>query len=1128
MSTYFGSFIAATGFMRFFTWQRVLAAMVLLVLLGAGIAVWLLGSAYGRRIVAQKLRYGLTHNSELVLAPFRVEMSPWRDFPHLTASVQHLALTDTSFRQSVEVLRVGRADLRVELLSLLRGRVDVKRLVINDVTFRERTDSLGHSWGLRGKRRKGTGNAPFFNLILDELIVNNFRISTQNTYSRSAFGASARQARLTARLRNGKLRVAGTIDGELNYLRTKAGTLFEREPVQAWVNYTYRFEEREGHLWHTRATLNGDTIAVRGTHRVDPSQPVGTIMNLKFVGNQPLTEVLRAALPPRLEPYLAGAVSTSKAHIHYSISGLSGPKVSPRNVLTFGLRDANLQWPDSARRISHWDLQGSYDNGPLHRPKSTVLTLRQCRIHSPAGQLDVALTLRDFRRPFVDGQFRGRTTLPELAAMVSPGRWRARGGLADLNVRVRGLLPPRPGQPGYGQAQKRLSMRGAVTLRNASFLLPVRGADLSSLNVRVGLNDSLWKLSNASGVLNGMRFQASATTTHLLDYLTDRHPTASISGQFAVDELSVTQLRSLMRPVPRTASEGFALNGNRPRRPRPLRDKAQLAATLGSELIPRGLLLNVDLRCQRLLLATDTLSGLAVTVRHDGRQVQLLNLAGQVWGGDVRGSVSWPTDSANRVALVQYQLGVHFRRLSYEQLLARLARPIQPKARPGAARVASRNRARKARSQGNGNGGPAVRDLLLAANGQLDLQIDRIVLPEGESMAEVQLRLTKTTNLLRMPYLRFRTPEGGYGDASGTAQIENLRLTAADADMTLRYKTLDVQRLLGLIASLTTPSDSVLTARTEARAQRRATRRAERVRTAPEHNPSLFSNGTLSAVLRVEANDVHYGPIRGGTFRLVSHLLDGQARIDECTVDALQGHLSLTGRMLSTANRAHHPTRVQLQMQDVQLPALFAATSAMGLNLLSSDNVRGTLRGVMDVRTDLDATFLPRLPQTVGYLKTDFRDLELLNVEVLMEALKFMKADRTSHLYFEPFSSEFVLNRSQLLIPKLRLNSNLSNLEVSGTYGLSGATNLFIGLKPLQALFGNNDKRVERIQKGEPVSNSKGKLTYVNLRRAVPGEKYKVRFFQKEEQRQAEAGVRQQMRSLFLTQRLDTTVRVLR
>ena len=1103
--------------MKFLTLRRILASVVLLGVVGAGVAIWWLGSAYGRRMVAQKVRFALTHNSELVLAPFRVEMSPWRDFPHLTASVQRVLLTDTSFHQAVPVLRIGRADLRVELLSLLRGRVQVTRLEVTDVDFQERTDSLGHTWGLRGKRRKGTGVAPSLNLKLDQLIVNNFRMSSLNGYSHSAFGAGARQARLTARLRGGVLRVAGTIDGELRYLRTKAGTLFEHEPVQAWVNYTYTFENRQGHLWHTRATLNGDTIRVSGTHRVDPQRPVGTLLDLKFVGNQPLVKVLRAALPPRFETYLAGAVSPSKAHIHYTIRGLSGPKVSPHNVLTFGLRGARLQWPDSARRINRWDLQGTYDNGAAHSIKSTVLTLRHCRVYSPAGQLDVSLTLRDFTRPFVNGHFRGVADLPQLAAVVALGRWQARGGTADIDVQLRGLLPPPPGRAALGPPRKIPSLRGTVTLRNASFLLPTRGADLSGLNVRMGLNDSVWQLSNASGVLNAMRFRASATTAYLYEYLTERHATASISGDFEVDELRVDRLRSLLRPVPPTNQPGFSPTSlPKPTRvPRNKAQRAQLAATLGSGLIPPGLLLNVGLRCQRLLLATDTLTNLAVVVQHDGHQVQLRNLAGEVWGGTVRGHIGWPTDSANRVAPVQYAVAVHFATLDYSRFLGRLARPAQAATRP------SRTRAARA-------GSPALRDLLLAANGRINLDIDRVLLPDDESLSQVQLRLEKTSTLMQMPYLRFRTPEGGFGEASGTAQVEGLHLTAADADVTLRYATLDVQRLLALIASLTAPSDSVVTARSLARDERRATRRAARLQR--PGNPSLFSNGVLSAVLRVEADQVRYGAIGGRQFRLVSHLLDGEAQLDACTVDALQGRISLSGNMLSTANRNRHPTRMQLRLEDVELPALFAATTSMGLNVLGPDNIRGSLRGVMDVRTDLDAAFLPHLPQTTGYLKTDFRSLELLNVEALMEALKFMKAERTSHLYFEPFSSEFILSKGQLLIPGLRLNSNLSNLEVSGTYGLSGGTNLFVGLKPLQALFGRNDKRIGRIQNGEPVSSAKStsKLTYVNLSRATPHEKYKVRLFQKDEQRQAQNRLQLLLRDVLITQRLDTTVRLAR
>ncbi|WP_460503129.1 AsmA family protein, partial [Hymenobacter agri] len=338
-----------------FSLRRILAwaaALLLLLLVGAGVVVWQLGDDFARRLVARKVRAALTKNSELVLAPFRVEMSPWRDFPHLTASIQHIALTDTSYRQRVPVLQVGRADLRVELLSLWHGQVDVTRAVVTDVDFHEQVDSLGRAWGLRGKRAKGQGKNPTLSLKLDDLEVNNFRFSTKNDFLRSAFGVQVRQAKLKARLRSGLLHVAGELQGELSYLRTRAGTLFEREPVGARVHYRYSFADRQGLLYRTRATLNGDSVRVSGTHTLDPKKPAGTMMDLHFVGNQPLVKVLVAALPPRFESYLDGATSPSKAHVHYNITGLSGPKIVPHNVLTFGLRGASLQWPEPARRIS--------------------------------------------------------------------------------------------------------------------------------------------------------------------------------------------------------------------------------------------------------------------------------------------------------------------------------------------------------------------------------------------------------------------------------------------------------------------------------------------------------------------------------------------------------------------------------------------------------------------------------------------------------------------------------------------------------------------------------------------------------------------------------------------------------
>jgi len=282
----------------------------------------------------------------------------------------------------------------------------------------------------------------------------------------------------------------------------------------------------------------------------------------------------------------------------------------------------------------------------------------------------------------------------------------------------------------------------------------------------------------------------------------------------------------------------------------------------------------------------------------------------------------------------------------------------------------------------------------------------------------------------------------------------------------------------------------------------------------------------FTALLRVEADHVRYGAVQGTQFQLVTHLQAGEAILDDCTVNALGGRITLRGRLITNAGRQHHPLQVQALLEDIHLPALFGMTTALKLNVLGSDNIAGTLRCAAALRTDLDEKFLPNLDNTNAYLKADLRNLELINVEALQEAFKFFKK-RTEHLYFEPVSTEFVLSRGELLIPNLRLDSNLTELQINGRYDLDGRANLYVGMNPLHALFGSNRKRIARIQAGEATTPHDSKLSYVSLSREAPRTKYRVKLFQKHEQRQAQAALRRQMRQLVIAQRLDTTLRLL-
>jgi hypothetical protein len=727
------------------------------------------------------------------------------------------------------------------------------------------------------------------------------------------------------------------------------------------------------------------------------------------------------------------------------------------------------------------------------------LNLSQCRIYSPAGQLDMAFLLRDFRRPYVSGRLHGRTELPALMALLSPAHWSARRGIADLDVRLRGLLPAVGQQRRRGVFRKNMAIQGTATLRDAAFALAGHQGDLHSLNVRIGLNDSLWQLSNASGVLAGMRFKASATTKYLLDYFTDQHPSTDIAGSFEVDELDLGRLRQLLRPT----ATGPLLGARQGRQPRSQAQRRRIATTLGSHIIPDGMHLDVALRCGRLALATDTLRDLAVRIRHDGERVQLSGIQGKLWDGEVRGTAQWPTDPANRVVPVSYNVDFRFDTLNYKSLLERLSRPP-----------------RRSRKSPNS---PAIRELLLAANGKLNYEINSLLLPNGEKLRSLRLRFDKQGSTLHLPYLYFVAPQGGIASGSATAQVDGLRIARADASLYLRYPTLDVPDLLRLLASVAPPrSDSAALA---ARRALRAVRRAKRLSKGAPAN-SIISTGMFTALLRVEADHVRYGAVQGTQFQLVTHLQAGEAILDDCTVNALGGRITLRGRLITNAGRQHHPLQVQALLEDIHLPALFGMTTALKLNVLGSDNIAGTLRCAAALRTDLDEKFLPNLDNTNAYLKADLRNLELINVEALQEAFKFFKK-RTEHLYFEPVSTEFVLSRGELLIPNLRLDSNLTELQINGRYDLDGRANLYVGMNPLHALFGSNRKRIARIQAGEATTPHDSKLSYVSLSREAPRTKYRVKLFQKHEQRQAQAALRRQMRQLVIAQRLDTTLRLL-
>ncbi|UOQ82299.1 hypothetical protein [Hymenobacter sp. 5414T-23] len=423
---------------------------------------------------------------------------------------------------------------------------------------------------------------------------------------------------------------------------------------------------------------------------------------------------------------------------------------------------------------------------------------------------------------------------------------------------------------------------------------------MTGLNVRVRLLDSVWMLENLSGRLNGMQVQANATTTSLLAYFTGQQPTTTIKGTFAVDALYLDRLRRLLAPPTPSVGQVPA----RPRRGNAGR-KQEIAAR-AMNLFPPGLRLNIGLRCQRLVLKSDTLHGLAATVRHDGHQVQLSNLRVRVWGGQVQGAISWPTDTV-RAQPVAARLALRFTTLNYQRVLALLARPPR----------------RSASAQSSPDA--SLQDMLRDANGQVEATINTVLLPAGENLTNLRLRLNKNGRNFRVPYLTFGTSAGGTGRVSASARLTGSELQGAQATIRLHYQMLDIQRLFQLLAALTPPSKKA----------------AASMPKAPGDISPLL-DGTVTAGVQVTADYIAYSSLKGSNFKLRSKLSEGWATLEECSLKTFGGSMALRGKVQMDAEQgALHPLHAQVRLQEINLPELFELASALRFDVMGPENIRG-------------------------------------------------------------------------------------------------------------------------------------------------------------------------------------------
>ncbi|WP_266204925.1 AsmA family protein [Pontibacter kalidii] len=1008
-----------------------ITGLILLLVLGAFL---LLPPLYEAKAPAY-LRAKLAGNSDMVLAPLQTEISSWKNFPYLTVSFDNISLTDTTQAHPLEVLRVQHAEVLLPLLQLPNRGIRISKVSLDGVSFHQRVDSAGNKVSISFRKdEKEEQDSGGFALDIRQLRIRSAQILSENHFKQSAFSLQLLDSDLSAEVKGNRLELKGKLQGRINHISSRDLQLFRDRAFTADAVYTFDRHKKQGRIKDSRVILNGNEVLIFGTHQ-KAVHGVGSELDLHFEGEQPFFFLLNQMASVRSIPLLKQVESDGRVKLQYHIAGHSSPTQRPRSRLHFELQDGRLHWPTSRITLSQIQIAGQLDNGPKHSPESSSFTLHHLSARTGNDSLQLKANITNFNKPYLDAQLSGRYTLDSLAEVLPPEYVSLPRGMLSGNVAIKGNLHA----SGDRRQEQDLQWQGAISLLGVGFQPAKLTVPCTEVNGEARLAGNELRLHQLRGKVGGRAFAVEGSVKNVMNYLLGQHPTVSVEGAVKLKQVQTgwIKLAPENKTIPAKSDAG--------------------AGEASTTILPGFLRVNMRLQCEQLELPSASVQNMRARLRSDGRRLTLSDIGLTTQGIAVSGKVSVLNDSRQLYA-ADLQLSARLDTLDLTNMeqINSLASAAGPK--------------KSAAAKGSG-----LDYVLPLQKAQINLHVKQVKLPGAEDLENLSVQLNKNRSHVLMRDMLFQTSKGGAATAYGGFYLINSTITRPYLDVTMQYGFLDLQAFMQNIAALKTllpPAEAEpLPDKTNGKDKRRE---------------KVYDLG-----LHVKAQELRYEYLTGTNLAIDARMNREQAQLDKLYLNAFGGTIYAQGVMYLNEPSDTIPVRLKAQVQEVDLEQLFAVAEQMELDMLESRNIKGKADCNVAVFTKLDQAFVPSFDRTVAYASTTFRDMELINVKPIQEALGFMREERTGHLYFEDVAADFVLYKNKFVAPGFSLNNNLSAFDLRGSYTMKGSARLSLDVNVFNILFGNNERRIGQIQEDSLSLNSSQNKQHLLLVREE--EKYKVK-----------------------------------
>lgn len=459
----------------------------------------------------------------------RIDFSMWSKFPNAAIELQNVyALPAKPFSQTDTLLYAGKIYLLFDIMDVINGNYNVKKVSVEQATLKLLTDLTGNKsydvWKKDSTQKTGTS----FKMNFDEVTFSRTRF-VYNDYQQSKFYEMLiEQSKLNGNFSDVNYVLHATAD--LFIFKSKLGKDDYVTNRKAKLNFNLNVDKQKNVFEFEPSTLQLEGLNLNVQGNISYFEK-STLLNLSFDGKDADIISLLSFIPQgkkALQDYEAKGNVSFNAKLNGEVSATQSPVIA----VNFSTANSQLKPLQNAVTLSNISFKGFYTNKKSAARPVDYLQVENMKASLDGQPLRAAFQMENSKHPFLNMMLNGQFDLKKLSGFYKPDTLDIIEGVLSINANFKGQIGNDATYQSFGTAQ----------LQQVKFSLKNSPTSFSNFSSTFTLKDNDLQIDRFTGKISNSDFRVNGIVSNVFDYFFLKNQVLKIDADFLSNKLVLDEI----------------------------------------------------------------------------------------------------------------------------------------------------------------------------------------------------------------------------------------------------------------------------------------------------------------------------------------------------------------------------------------------------------------------------------------------------------------------------------------------------------------------------------------------------------------------------------------------------------